>query len=130
MDRVATGCSAACAVHCAIMPILIPLLPVAFGRLLGPALEWGFTLTSVALGVTSLGHSYRTVHRDGRPLAGFAVGISILLASKQFAEGLPAIELSAVAAGASLIMASHVLNLRLRRLAHAATECECPCHDA
>ena len=128
MDRIATGCSAACAVHCAITPVVLPLVPMAFGRVLGPGLEWGFVSVSLLLGTVSLGHSYRAVHRDNRPLIGFVIGMVILLSSKGFPERWVAAELAAVAAGASCIIAAHVQNLRLRRLVRD-DECACPCHS-
>ncbi len=128
MDRIATGCSAACAVHCAITPVVLPLVPVAFGRVLGPGLEWGFVSVSLLLGTVSLGHSYRAVHRDIRPLIGFVIGlVIILLSSKVLPERWVAAELTAVAAGASCIIAAHVQNLRLRRRVRD-DECACPCH--
>ena len=129
MDRAATVTSAVCAVHCALAPLVLPLLPLAVGHIVGPSLEWGFTLTSIVPGVASLGHSYRALHRSAVPLAWFLIGITVLLPSKLLDERAEALELSAVASGASCIILAHILNLRLRRRGALPGRCACPCHD-
>jgi len=129
MDRVATVTSAVCAVHCAVSPVLLPLLPVALGHFVGPGLEVGFVLTAILLGTVSLGHSYRALHRNRRPLAAFAVGITILMASKMVGESARWLDLPAVIVGASCIMAAHVMNLRMSRRERAPGVCPCPCHE-
>ena|ERR1043166_1270623 len=129
IDRVATITSAACAVHCAVMPIALPLLPLALSRVIGPGLEWGFAVTSIALGVASLGHSYRALHRHPLPLAGFVVGMVLVLLAKSIGEKMPALEITGAGIGAAAIMAAHLFNLKLRRGHSKRTDCPCPCHD-
>jgi hypothetical protein len=128
LDRAGTVTSMLCAVHCAAAPFLLPLLPFALGRFVGPALEASFAGISLILGVWSLGHSFRAVHRDVRALALFAVGFTLLMAAR-FAEPPGSIEPLMVGVAAALIVAAHTLNLRLvHRRGPGA--CPCPCHDA
>jgi hypothetical protein len=129
MDRAATFTSAACAVHCVLGPIILPLLPVATGQFVGPGLEWTFTAASVLLGASSLGHSYRALHRNPVPLLWFGVGVTFLILAKFLSSDSVALELSAVATGATCIIATHVQNLRMHRALRANQECPCPCHD-
>ncbi len=129
MDRVATVSSAVCAVHCAVSPMLLPLLPVALGHYVGPGLEVGFVVAAILLGVVSLGHSYRALHRNRRPLSAFVIGITMLMASKMLGEATRWLELPAVVVGASCVMMAHLMNLRMSRSASAPGACPCPCHD-
>jgi cytochrome c biogenesis protein CcdA len=128
MDRVATVTAAACGIHCALSPILVPIIPLVAGRFVGSGLEWGFTVISLALGVASLGHSYRALHRNIGPIACFCAGFAMLLLARLVESRVPALELPAIAVGASSIMLAHVLNLRIRRRVRRQG-CACPCHD-
>jgi hypothetical protein len=127
MDRVATIAAGACAVHCMLAPVVLPILPLIAGRFVGPGLEWGFTGISMTLGIASLGHSYRALHRSRVPLIWFCLGFALLIAAKFM--NVVAVELSTVAAGASCIMFAHILNLRMRGKFIAGRGCGCPCHD-
>ena len=128
LDKAATATSFTCAVHCALSPLLLPLLPLASRQFVGVTLEWAFALLTLALGVISLGHSYRVVHRDPRTLALFVTGFTALMIVRVW-EPPPRVEWIAIIAAASIIIAAHVLNLRLHRRAQAPGQCGCSCHD-
>ena len=129
LDHLGALTSSACAVHCAVSPLLVPMLPVALGHLAGSGLEWAFAAVSATLGLTSLVHSYRALHRQALPLVVFSAGFAALLLARLLGEKMPGIEGPAVAVGASCIIGAHIHNLRLRRHRHAPGACPCACHD-
>jgi hypothetical protein len=124
LDQAGTATSVACAIHCAVSPFLLPLLPLMGRRVVGPTLEVAFALLALGLGVISLGHSYRAVHRDPRTLLFFFTGFTTLMLVHWF-NPRPAIEAVGIGAAASLIVGSHVLNLRLchSRRGHGQHSC-------
>ncbi|MDB4915766.1 MAG: MerC protein [Gemmatimonadetes bacterium] len=128
LDKAASATSIACAVHCALSPLVLPLLPLAAGHIVGPALEWTFVMISLVLGTSSLTHSFRVVHRDWRALLLFTAGFAVLL-SVRVAEPPGTLEALGVFGAASLLVAAHVLNLRLGR-SHREHACRCACHQA
>src|SRR5882672_2718076 len=79
LDRAGRATSIVCAIHCALSPLVLPLLPLTASRFAGPKLEWAFVATSLALGITSLSHSYRVIHRDWRAMALFGAGFTALM---------------------------------------------------
>ncbi len=128
-DRVAVWTSVTCAVHCALMPLVLPLLPYALGGVVGQGTEQVFRGAAFVLGVLSLGHSYRVVHRQWTPLLLFAAGMALLfLAATQTAMHRGR-EIALVLIGASTIISAHVHNLRLRRDRRGAGTCGCACHE-
>jgi hypothetical protein len=119
--------SIACAIHCALSPVVLPLIPLTASRVVGPTLEWGFVTTSLLLGIVSLGHSYRVIHRDGRAMALFVVGFTILMVVR-FVEPRGLLEPIGVFGAAAMIVAAHAMNLRLQRTS-GTNACACPCHE-
>jgi len=128
-DRVAVWTSVACAIHCALTPLLLPLLPYAVGGFVGAGTEHAFRGLALVLGVLSLGHSYRVVHRRRLPLALFVSGMALLFAASFQTSAHSARELFLVLVGASAIVSAHTINLRLRSAIGAGVGCRCACHD-
>jgi hypothetical protein len=113
LDHWGIAASSLCAVHCAAMAVvgLAPALGV-FGSERG---EWAFVAIAFGLGLLSLVPSYRTHHRDLRPLGLFSLGVSTILAARILStEGSPLETVGAVV-GALMLVTSHGLNLRLIR---------------
>ena len=124
LDHAGSTVSIACAIHCALSPLVLPLIPLTASRFVGPTLEWGFVTSSLILGVVSLGHSYRVIHRDWRAMALFVAGFTVLMIVR-ILEPRGVIEPIGVFGAAALIVAAHVMNLRLRRT-RGANACACP----
>jgi hypothetical protein len=97
-------------------------------RVVGPTLEGVFALLALALGVISLGHSYRAVHRDPRTLLVFFTGFTTLMLVHWF-NPRPAIEVVGIGVAASLIVGSHVLNLRLCHATRRHRQHSCASHQ-
>jgi hypothetical protein len=128
-DRVAVWTSVACAIHCALTPLLLPLLPYAVGGYVGEGTEHAFRGLALVLGVVSLGHSYRVVHRRWLPLGLFVCGMALLFTASLQTSAHSARELFLVLVGASAIVSAHTVNLRLRSAVRPAAGCGCGCHD-
>jgi hypothetical protein len=126
LDKAGSATSIACAIHCALSPLVLPLLPLTLGHLAGPALEWGFVATSLALGTASLSHSYRVVHRDWRAISLFISGFAVLMVVR-ILEPPGTFEPIGVFGATSLIVSAHVLNMRLGRR-RQEKPCGCACH--
>lgn len=129
-DRLAVWTSVACAIHCALTPLLLPLLPYAVGGIVGAGTEHVFRGVALVLGILSLGHSYRAVHRRWLPLGLFVAGMALLFAASLQASAHPGREVFLVIVGASAIVAAHIINLRLRSALRAGGGCGCACHGA
>jgi hypothetical protein len=125
LDRAGSTTSVLCAIHCALSPLVLPLLPLTASRLIGPTLEWSFVALALVLGISSLTHSYRAIHRDGRAIMLFGLGFAALMAVRVVEPEGP-IEPVMVFCAATLIVSAHLLNLRMGR---SATGCGCPCGD-
>lgn len=125
LDRAGSTTSVLCALHCALSPLVLPLLPLTASRLIGPTLEWGFVAVALLLGVSSLTHSYRAIHRDRKAIMLFGLGFSVLMAVRILEPDGPT-ESAIVFCATTLIVSAHLLNLRLGR---SATGCSCPCGD-
>jgi hypothetical protein len=73
-----------------------------------------FVGTSVVIGVLSLLPSYVRRHRSCKPLALFGCGILLLISGRLWLED-SSHEIPIVVIGATLIVTSHLVNLRLCR---------------
>ncbi|WBO21128.1 MerC domain-containing protein [Sphingomonas abietis] len=109
LDRIAIGLSSLCLVHCIATVLLAATLASAGAALANPAWhEIGFSL-AMLIGAVALGRGY-AMHRDWRPVAIGAAGLSLMGMGLIRAEGLP--EILATMAGVVLLAAAHRLNAR------------------
>lgn len=111
LDVLGIGASLICAVHCALLPLLMTVLPLLGMEIFAnEKLEYGLLTFTFLVGCTSLFRGYRYHHRHVKPLLVFALGFVLLLAGHFLAESYW--EPLLIAAGALLIVAAHVWNLR------------------
>jgi hypothetical protein len=108
-----------CFVHCIAGPILLSFAGLTSLMNVSEKFEPLFLLGSGAMGAIALVPAYRKKHRRKSCLALFAAGSLCLLLRHYVAWRAMPIEPIAAAVGASLIIGSHVLNLRFSR------RCEC-----
>lgn len=124
VDRLGSVASASCALHCltvSLAPALVGFLGVEF--LANEAVEWGLFASAVVFAVLAAGLGYR-VHRSGKVLASFAIGLGALSAAR-FGEALDLFEGTLVLAvlGGGVLVASHLTSVRKLR---ACQEDCCP----
>lgn len=116
LDRAGVAASCVCAAHCALSPLALGLLPLAgLAHFAGEGAEWAFVAVAVTIGLASLLPGYFRRHRRARPLVLFAAGTALLLSARLLMEDVMMLEVPATVAGALLIAAAHVFNLKLCR---------------
>lgn len=116
LDRFGVAASCLCAAHCALTPFVVSLLPlVGLGMLADERAEWAFIALTVAVGLMSLLISYFRRHGRAGALMLFAAGVCLIFTVRVLFEEGVKLETPAVVAGALLIAASHVVNLKLCR---------------
>ena len=111
LDRVGIWTSSLCALHCLLLPILVPLVPLVAGTFFAEAwFERSILSLSMIIGFWALLSGYQRYHRQLYPLFSLLLGGLIYWNKNMFGE---AYEPVTIAIGAMLIVASHVVNLRL-----------------
>lgn len=111
LDNIGITASTLCAVHCAVVPLVFTSLPlVGLGFLANAWVEWGMIIFALAIGVYSIGLSYRRTHRRIVPLIMLVLGFAIIMAGHAFTKGIT--EVMVVPVGGLLIAAAHFVNYR------------------
>ena len=122
MDRVGIWTSSLCALHCLLLPILIPLLPFVSASFF--AQDW-FERTilsfSMIIGFWALLSGFYRYHRQLYPLYSLFLGGLIYWNKDMFGE---AYEPFTIGIGAMLIVAAHVVNLKLCKSCSECGSCE------
>jgi len=120
-DKIGSILSSLCAVHCLCMPVLIGVLPVLGLSFLGShRFEQAASVSMIVLATACVWSGCR-VHRRWGLLALFGAG-AVVVVYIQFGGAPEEVETqpnwreaAVMTIGGSLIAASHVLNLKLRR---------------
>jgi len=112
LDRVGITASTLCAIHCMALPFLLSMLPMwGLGFLADRKVEVMMILTSMVLGIWSLGKSYKRDHQKLMPIVLLAFGFA-MIAAGHF-SGIEILEPIFIPLGGFTIAAAHVWNLRL-----------------
>ncbi|AYL94165.1 MerC domain-containing protein [Mucilaginibacter celer] len=110
LDNIGITASTLCAIHCAVVPLIFTSLPlIGLGFLADAWVEWGMIVFALAIGVYSIGLSYRTHHRI-LPLLMLITGFGLILAGHAFSVFVK--EWLVVPAGGLLIASAHFVNYR------------------
>ncbi|WP_114936829.1 MerC domain-containing protein [Mucilaginibacter endophyticus] len=111
LDNIGITASTLCAVHCAVVPLAFTSLPlVGLGFLANAWVEWGMIIFALAIGVYSIGLSYKRTHHRSLPLAMLVVGFAIIMGGHGLAAGKT--EAMIVPFGGLLIAAAHYVNYK------------------
>lgn len=97
-----------CAVHCAIAALFLGIVP-ALSFFAAPWVDWAFFAISAVIGLAALVPGYR-LHRTGRPLALFALGMTLLLILRLLRIRASLSEMAVVTVAASSLIAAHWIN--------------------
>lgn len=111
LDRIGITATSLCALHCILLPVLLPALPLlGLSFLADHTWEHVFLIMTAILGSVALFSGFRKYHKRFYPFYLLFLGIAIYWIKHDFSESL---EPYFIIAGASLIVAAHVINLKL-----------------
>jgi hypothetical protein len=111
LDRIGITATSLCALHCILLPVLLPALPLlGLSFLADHAWEHVFLLITAILGTVALFSGFKKYHRRLYPFYLLFLGIGIYWIKHDFSE---AIQPYFIIIGASLIVAAHIINLKL-----------------
>ncbi|XOV79800.1 MAG: MerC domain-containing protein [Aestuariibacter sp.] len=111
LDRLGIWASSLCALHCLLLPLLLPAIPLVGATMF--AQDWfekTILIISLVVGFWALFSGFYRYHRQLYPLYSLAIGGFIYWNKDIFGESY---EPFTIAVGALLIVAAHVVNLRL-----------------
>lgn len=122
LDRLGIWASSLCALHCLLLPILIPVLPyVSASFFADDWFEKTILSLSMIIGFWALLSGFYRYHRQLYPLYSLLLGGLIYWNKDMFGE---AYEPFTIALGAILIVAAHVVNIRLCKSCDECHSCE------
>jgi hypothetical protein len=111
LDRIGITATSLCALHCILLPILLPALPLlGLSFLADHAWEHVFLMMTAVLGTVALFSGFKKYHRKIYPFYLLFLGIGIYWIKHDFSED---IQPYFIVLGASLIVAAHLINLKL-----------------
>lgn len=123
MDKLGIWVSGLCALHCLALPLLLPIAPLIASSFVAEAwFERTILSLSLLVGLAALSVGYIRYHRQIMPALALFTGGLIYWNKDILGE---AFEPITIAMGASLIIAAHVMNLRLCRAHKIAKRTEC-----
>lgn len=116
LDKMGIWASSLCALHCLLLPILIPVLPFVGASFFAENwFERSILTLSMIIGFWALLSGFYRYHRQLYPLYSLVLGGLIYWNKDMFGHDY---EPFTIAVGALLIVAAHVLNLRLCQACH------------
>lgn len=111
LDRIGITATSLCALHCILLPVLLPALPfLGLSFLADHAWEHFFLIITAILGTFALFSGFRKYHKRLYPFYLLFLGVGIYWIKHDFSENL---QPYFIIFGASLIVAAHVINLKL-----------------
>ena len=111
LDRLGIWISSLCALHCLALPLLLPVAPLIASSFVAEAwFERSILSFSILLGFAALFVGFHKYHRQLYPMYSLVLGGLIYWHKDIFGEQY---EPFTIALGAFLIIAAHVVNLRL-----------------
>lgn len=111
LDKLGITATSLCALHCILLPVLLPALPLlGLSFLADHAWEHVFLPATAAMGTVALLSGFKRYHRRLYPMYLLFLGVVIYWIKHDFSESL---QPYFIVIGASLIVAAHVINLKL-----------------
>lgn len=123
LDRIGITATSLCALHCILLPVLLPALPLlGLSFLADHAWEHFFLIVTAILGTFALFSGFRKYHKRIYPFYLLFLGVGIYWIKHDFSEEL---QPYFIILGASLIVAAHVINLKLCNNCKQCADEEC-----
>lgn len=123
LDRIGITAASLCALHCLLLPVLLPALPLLGLSFLADH-EWEhfFLIVTAILGSFALFSGFRKYHKRLYPFYLLILGIVIYWIKHDYSED---VQPYFIVIGAALIVAAHVINLRLCNHCKRCAEDKC-----
>ncbi|XPF92714.1 MerC domain-containing protein [Colwellia sp. RE-S-Sl-9] len=123
LDRIGITATSLCALHCILLPVLLPALPLlGLSFLADHTWEHVFLIMTAILGSFALFSGFKKYHKRLYPFYLLFLGVGIYWIKHNFSEEL---EPYFIILGASLIVAAHVINLKLCNSCKQCADDEC-----
>ncbi|WP_076417324.1 MerC domain-containing protein [Colwellia sp. UCD-KL20] len=123
LDRIGITATSLCALHCILLPVLLPTLPLlGLSFLADHTWEHIFLIMTAILGSFALFSGFKKYHKRLYPFYLLFLGVAIYWIKHDFSEEL---EPYFIILGASLIVAAHVINLKLCNSCKQCADEEC-----
>ncbi len=113
LDKIGIAATSLCAIHCLLLPLMLPLFPLIGASFLAQdAFEQGFLAITMVLGFFALYSGYKRYHNRLYPFSLLFLGGFIYWQKDLFGD---AAEPFTVMIGALLVVAAHLINIKLTR---------------
>ena len=113
LDKIGIAVTSLCALHCLLLPALIPILPlIGADFMAAEAFEDGVLLLTMVLGFVALYSGFSRYHQQVYPFVLLFCGGFVYWQKHYFGAD---VEPLFVAVGAALVVAAHVVNMKLCR---------------
>ena len=111
LDRIGITAASLCALHCILLPVLLPALPL-LGLSFLASHEWEhtFLIITAIMGSIALFSGFKKYHKRIYPFYLLFLGVIIYWIKHDFPED---VQPYFIIIGAALIIAAHVINLKL-----------------
>lgn len=123
LDRLGITATSLCALHCILLPIILPALPLlGLGFLADHVWEHVFLVITAILGSIAMFSGFKHYHKKLYPFYLLILGVVIYWMKHDFAES---VQPFIIVLGASLIVAAHIINLKLCNACKRCTDQGC-----
>ena len=123
LDRIGITATSLCALHCILLPVIIPALPLlGIGFLADHTWEHVFLVVTAILGSIAMFSGFKRYHKKLYPFYLLMLGVVIYWQKHDFSE---AVQPMFIMIGATLIVAAHIINIKLCNSCKQCNEHEC-----
>ena len=123
LDRIGITATSLCALHCILLPVILPALPLlGVGFLADHVWEHVFLILTAILGSIAMLSGFKRYHRKLYPFYLLILGVVIYWQKHDFSETVQPLF---IMIGATLIVAAHIINIKLCNSCKQCSEHEC-----
>ncbi|MDO6444911.1 MerC domain-containing protein [Colwellia sp. 1_MG-2023] len=123
LDRIGITATSLCALHCILLPVILPALPLlGIGFLADHMWEHIFLVVTAILGSIAMFSGFKRYHKKLYPFYLLMLGVVVYWQKHDFSEALQPFF---IMIGATLIVAAHIINIKLCNSCKQCSEHEC-----
>ncbi len=123
LDRIGITATSLCALHCILLPVILPALPLLGISFLADHMwEHVFLVVTAILGSIAMFSGFKRYHKKLYPFYLLILGVVIYWQKHDFSESIQPLF---IVVGATLIVAAHIINIKLCNSCKQCNEHEC-----